>query len=239
MANSPVGNALVGPNGKTLYILTKDVGGVSTCYGDCAVAWPPLLTDVRPQADKGVAGGILGTAKRTDGSLQVTYNGRPLYYWFKDNAAGEWNGQGIGKVWWVMAPFGSPIARPLPAYAKLSMGPTLYGPILVGTHGRTVYILTHDTNGQSVCYSQCATIWPPVLTDKAVAPFVGTGIDGKLIGTVQRKDGTMQVTFKGMPLYYFFDDKAPGELKGQNTNSVWFVLRPSGKVLMPGDQSAP
>jgi hypothetical protein len=67
--------------------------------------------------------------------------------------------------------------------------------------------------------------------------ITGTGIDAKLIGTAKRKDGTNQVTYNGMPLYYYSGDKAPGDLMGQNVFSVWFVLRPSGKVLMPGDQS--
>jgi predicted lipoprotein with Yx(FWY)xxD motif len=55
-----------------------------------------------------------------------------------------------------------------------------------------------------------------------------------LIGTVKRTDGTTQVTYNGMPLYYFSGDQAAGQLTGQNTNSVWFVLRPSGTVLKPG-----
>jgi predicted lipoprotein with Yx(FWY)xxD motif len=156
----------------------------------------------------------------------------PLYYWFKDTAANQWNGQSVGKVWWVVTPNGRFVTKPLPHYASLAAGKTPYGDILVGNGGKAVYMFTKDADGQSVCYDECATIWPPVLSDVQV--FTGAGIDPKLIGTVARKDGTKQVTFNGMPLYYYWEDAAPGDLKGQNFNSIWFVLRPSGEVLRPG-----
>ncbi|NJM41145.1 MAG: hypothetical protein HC853_10435 [Anaerolineae bacterium] len=79
---------------------------------------------------------------------------------------------------------------------------------------------------------QCAVAWPPVLTE--LAPTAGTGVKADLLGTTKRKDGKLQVTFNGMPLYYFVDDKAAGDLKGQNVNNVWFGLKPSGEVLKPG-----
>lgn len=231
-ASSPLGDVLVGPNGRTLYMFDTDKDGVSNCYGQCAVAWPPLLTDVQPQANTGVRQSLLGTTTRNDGTLQVTYNGMPVYYWFRDNAAGQWNGQSVGKVWWMVTPNGARLARSLPQYTTLAAGSTPYGPILVGKNGRTVYMFTRDTDGQSACYDRCAQVWPPVLTDIPV--ITGNGADTKLIGTVKRTDGTTQVTYNGMPLYYYFADAAPGDLKGQNVNSVWFVLRPSGEVLKPG-----
>ncbi|HEY3290541.1 MAG TPA: hypothetical protein VGK87_10480 [Anaerolineae bacterium] len=231
-SSSPLGDVLVGPNGRTLYMFDVDKGGASKCYGGCETAWPPLLTEAAPQANAGVDKNLLGTTKRNDGSLQVTYNGNPLYYWFRDHAAGEWNGQSIGKVWWMMNPAGERLGTPLPVFAKLSIGSTPYGSILVGTNGRTVYMFEKDKDGQSVCYNACARFWPPVLSDIPV--ITGNGVDAKLIGSVRRTDGTMQVTYNGMPLYYFFDDKAPGDLKGQNVNSIWFILHPNGEVFMPG-----
>ncbi|HEY3341776.1 MAG TPA: hypothetical protein VGK81_07150 [Anaerolineae bacterium] len=233
-ASSPIGNVLVGPNRHTLYELDADKNGMSTCNGQCAVFWPPLLTDVQPQANTGLNASLFGTITRNDGKLQVTYNGMPLYYWHKDSAPGQWNGQGIGNVWWMVSPAGARLATKLPANATLSSSSTIYGPILAGTNGRTVYMFAKDANGQSACYNSCAKIWPPVLSDVPV--IVGTGADAKLIGTMKRTDGTTQVTYNGMPLYYFSGDTAAGQLSGQNTFSVWFVLRPSGKVLKPGDQ---
>jgi predicted lipoprotein with Yx(FWY)xxD motif len=231
-ASSPIGDVLVGPNGKTLYIFDKDTGGVSNCNDQCATAWPPLLTDVAPQANTGAQQALLGTTERKDGKMQVTYKGMPLYYWFRDSAAGQWNGQSVGNAWWMVNPAGARLAKPLPAYVTLSAGTTPYGPILVGTNGLSVYMFTRDTNGQSVCYDRCAQIWPPVLSDIPV--ITGNGVDAKLIGTVKRTDGKMQVTYNGMPLYYYYTDKAPGDLNGQNVGSVWFVLRPNGDVLKPG-----
>ena len=233
-ASSPIGDVLVGPNGRTLYEFDVDKNGTSNCNGQCATFWPPLLTDVQPQANTGLNAKLLGTITRTDGKLQVTYNGMPLYYWHLDSAAGQWNGQSIGNVWWMVSPAGARLATKLPANATLSSRNTPYGPILAGTNGRTVYMFAVDTNGKSACYNRCAQIWPPVLSDVPV--IVGSGADAKLIGTVKRTDGTTQVTYNGMPLYYFSGDQAAGQLTGQNTNSVWFVLRPSGTVLKPGDQ---
>jgi predicted lipoprotein with Yx(FWY)xxD motif len=229
---SPVGNALIDSNGKSLYMFTKDRKGTSVCYDQCAVNWPPLLTEAKPQADKGVRAGLLGTTIRSDGKLQVTYNGLPLYYWKNDKAAGDWTGQGVGQVWWALSPSGQPIAKALPLIAKLSAGKTPWGDIVVDRDGRSVYMFTKDANGESACYDRCAEIWPPVLTE--LAPVAGAGVKADLLGTKKRKDGKLQVTFNGMPLYYYAEDKAAGELKGQNVNSVWFVLKPSGEVLKPG-----
>ncbi len=232
LVKSPVGEALVDPNGKSLYMFTKDTKNTSVCYDQCATNWPPLLTEAKPQADKGVRASLLGTTTRKDGKLQVTYNGLPLYYWIKDKAAGDWTGQGVGQVWWALSPTGRPIAKALPLIAKLSAGKTQWGDIVVDREGRSVYMFTKDPKGESVCYDKCAVAWPPVLTE--LAPVAGTGVKADLLGTITRKDGKLQVTFNGLPLYYFVDDKAAGELKGQNVNSVWFVMKPTGEVLKPG-----
>ena len=78
------GKALFGPSGKVLYVFGADRGSTSHCYGVCAAAWPPLLTKGAPLAGAGVEAKLLGMTKRTDGALQVTYNGHPLYYYSAD-----------------------------------------------------------------------------------------------------------------------------------------------------------
>ena len=108
-AASPLGQVLVDSAGMTLYVVTTDKEGESTCYGDCARAWPPLLTEAPPQAGQGVDAALLSTAERTDGSVQVIYNGMPLYYYNQDNAPGDTNGQGVRDVWFVVDPSGSPL----------------------------------------------------------------------------------------------------------------------------------
>ncbi len=99
-----LGTFLVDEKDMTLYLYTKDTPGVSNCKDACLTAWPPLLTSGDPRADDGVAASKLGTITRDDGSLQVTYNDLPLYYYISDAAPGDTVGQGVGGVWFVVAP---------------------------------------------------------------------------------------------------------------------------------------
>src|SRR5438128_9328711 len=78
------GKALFGPSGKVVYVFAADRGSTSRCYGVCATAWPPLLTTAAPLAGSDVQARLLGTTKRQNGTLQVTYNGHPLYYYAAD-----------------------------------------------------------------------------------------------------------------------------------------------------------
>jgi predicted lipoprotein with Yx(FWY)xxD motif len=102
-----IGSYLTGADGKTLYIFKNDTAnsGKSTCNGQCADNWPPLvvaaLTDVK--ADSG-ATGTLTLVTRDDGKMQVAYKGLPLYYFKNDAKAGDVNGQGLNNVWFVAAP---------------------------------------------------------------------------------------------------------------------------------------
>ena len=84
VGSTEFGKALFGPSGKVLYVFGADRGSTSHCYGVCAAAWPPLLTTGAPLAGGGVEAKLLGMTKRTDGTLQVTYNGHPLYYYSAD-----------------------------------------------------------------------------------------------------------------------------------------------------------
>src|ERR1700730_9983522 len=84
-----VGSVLVDARGRTLYMRAIDTSHKSTCYGACASAWPPFLTSGKPLAGSGVKQALLGTAKRTDGTLQVTYANHPLYFFGNDTKAGQ------------------------------------------------------------------------------------------------------------------------------------------------------
>jgi predicted lipoprotein with Yx(FWY)xxD motif len=87
---SRYGRILSDGRGLALYAFTRDPrGGKSTCYGDCAEAWPPYIVKARPGAGSGVRGALIGTVRRTDGRLQATYNGRPLYYYVGDRQPGQ------------------------------------------------------------------------------------------------------------------------------------------------------
>jgi predicted lipoprotein with Yx(FWY)xxD motif len=114
IAKSPLGRILVDSKGITLYDFPPDKGKVSVCYGACAALWPPLLTHGTPVAGRGVRASLLGTTKRKDGKLQVTYGGHPLYYFVTDRKPGQTTGQGVnqfGGPWWVISPAGKEIHR--------------------------------------------------------------------------------------------------------------------------------
>jgi predicted lipoprotein with Yx(FWY)xxD motif len=102
---SKLGMVLVDSGGMTLYDFHKDKGGQSACYGACAEAWPPLVTEGEPQAGNGASSSQLGTTKRKDGSLQVTYAGHPLYTYVVDKKPGEANGNDVsafGAQWYAL-----------------------------------------------------------------------------------------------------------------------------------------
>jgi predicted lipoprotein with Yx(FWY)xxD motif len=105
---------LTDAKGMTLYLFTKDTPDISTCYDQCAAAWPPLLTDGAPVAGsgQGMSASLLGATTRKDGKVQVTYNKLPLYYYAKDQKPGDLTGQGVGKVWFVVSPRGRGMTGP-------------------------------------------------------------------------------------------------------------------------------
>lgn len=106
-SNKTLGNYLIGYNGMTLYLYTKDTGKDSTCYDQCAVNWPPYIVgpeDNVTNVKEGVDPKKVGTTIRTDGKIQVTYNGHPLYFWKNDKQSGDTTGQGVGEVWYVLKP---------------------------------------------------------------------------------------------------------------------------------------
>ena len=110
--NPKLGQILVDDKGMTLYLFVADKGTSSTCYSQCATIWPPLLTTGAPQAGTGADQSMLGTSTRTDGKVEVTYAGHPLYYFFTDKVPGDTKGQGVngfGGLWWVVNPSGAAI----------------------------------------------------------------------------------------------------------------------------------
>ena len=112
VAKSKLGSILVDSRGITLYDFPPDKAGKSTCYGACAALWPPLLTKAKPLAGLGAHAALLGTTKRKDGKLEVTYNGHPLYFFVSDRKPGQTTGQGVkqfGAPWWVLSPTGKEI----------------------------------------------------------------------------------------------------------------------------------
>jgi predicted lipoprotein with Yx(FWY)xxD motif len=110
------------------------------------------------------------------------------------------------------------------------------GSVLVDSEGMTVYLYTPDKGTTSTCYGECETAWPPVVAEGK--PSAGEGAMSSALGTTKRKDGTMQVTYEGHPLYTFSGDSGPGEANGQEIEGTWFVLDESGAAV-EGKASAP
>ena len=105
-SSAKLGTFLSAYNGMTVYTFDKDTGSTSTCYDTCATNWPQYVVgpeDNLTQLKAGVTGAV-ATTKRTDGSLQVTYNGHPLYFFAKDTTGSDTTGDKVGGVWHVVKP---------------------------------------------------------------------------------------------------------------------------------------
>ena len=114
------------------------------------------------------------------------------------------------------------------ATVTVTEGDTL-GEFLVDAEGMTLYLFTNDSEGTSNCYDGCAASWPPLLTGGE--PEAGDGVDATLLGTTERTDGTTQVTYNGLPLYFFASDQSTGDTSGQGVGGVWYVVSPEGEAV--------
>jgi predicted lipoprotein with Yx(FWY)xxD motif len=97
--------------------------------------------------------------------------------------------------------------------------------LVAGSNGMTVYTFTNDTanSGKSACGTGCIAKWPALTVAAGAAPTAGDGVTGKL-DVIKRDDGTMQVTYNGLPLYFYFGDKAPGDTNGNYPG--WNLVKP-------------
>ena len=114
LKTTKLGSILVNSKGRTLYLFMKDKNSKSLCSGSCTTYWPPEVVQAKPTAGPGVKASLLGTTKRSDGRLQVTYNHHPLYTYVGDTKAGQVNGQGStgsGAKWWVVSATGTAMTK--------------------------------------------------------------------------------------------------------------------------------
>lgn len=112
VAITELGEILVGKDGKTVYYFTQDQkdSGFSSCVDNCRDNWPPVLVDNEPTISGDITATI-GTIKDLEGKKQVTVDGLPIYYWYEDNNPGEVKGQGVGNVWYAVAPDGTMVKK--------------------------------------------------------------------------------------------------------------------------------
>jgi predicted lipoprotein with Yx(FWY)xxD motif len=125
LGRSPYGKVIFDARHRALYLFAADHGAKSTCYDVCASAWPPLLTKGAPRVPAGLGAGLIGTTKRKDGSMQVTYGGHPLYYYSGDKGSGIacQHANMHGGFWFVVSADGR---------ANTAMG---HGMMMSGSHG--------------------------------------------------------------------------------------------------------
>lgn len=141
-------------------------------------------------------------------------------------------GYGYGPPATTTAPSTAMTTAPAPGgtVAGLKTAQTRLGTIVVSDTGMTVYVYTNDVrnSGKSNCTGGCLTAWPPVLTTKD-APTLD-GVTGT-VGTITTPTGAKQVTLDGLPLYYWAQDAAPGDVTGQGVQGVWYVVAPDGSMI--------
>ncbi len=123
----------------------------------------------------------------------------------------------------------APAARPAAKGTRIDLRSTRFGKILLDARRRAIYIFENDRRDRTVCYGDCAEAWPPVYTKGR--PRAGSGVRRSLLGTIRRRDGRLQVTYAGKPLY-FYAHEGPGEVRCHNVDlngGLWWVVGANGK----------
>jgi predicted lipoprotein with Yx(FWY)xxD motif len=254
VGESDLGKIMTSADGLTLYGFVNDVNAISTCYSTCAEAWPPVIVDADWKVGPGLDTGVFSTTEREDGSLQLVAGKFPLYTYGGDAAPGDTTGQGSGDVWFAMnldgtvitedaapadeakdaakdeAPATTVAAPPTTAAAPApaSIANTSLGDVMVDADGMTLYAFTKDADGTPTCNDKCAEAWPPVIVDSVELP---PGLDANVFSVVDRADGSHQLKAGKWPLYHFAGDSAPGDVNGQGSGGIWFVLDPTAKLI--------
>jgi predicted lipoprotein with Yx(FWY)xxD motif len=115
--------------------------------------------------------------------------------------------------------------------ASVLVADTSLGQVLTASNGMTVYLFMPDAQGAPTCTDACANAWPPATVDDAASVSGGDGVDASLLGTADHPSGTTQLTYNGWPLYFFAGDSAPGDVNGEGSGGVWYVLDPTGNPI--------
>jgi predicted lipoprotein with Yx(FWY)xxD motif len=219
IGQSELGRFLTAPDGKTLYVFTRDAPNTSNCTSDCLSVWPPLLASAgQPIVADAAAAGKFDTITTPSGK-QVTYDGAPLYYYAPDAQPGDTMGHLVGGVWFVAPPDTASTA----VVGVRGSGDSAY---LVGPTGMTLYTFAKDTAGASNCSGQCLANWPALTVPADLNPTAVDAAKGALDFLTRADDGTRQVVYNGMPLYFFAADEVPGDTKGDGVGGVWSTARP-------------
>lgn len=214
-----MGNFLVDAKGMTLYYFLKDTVGKSNCYNACANAWPSFYKE-EIKVSNTLNASDFATVTRADGTKQTAYKGWPIYYYYQDFKPGDTNGEGIQDVWYI---------APEPFYTLMAANKEGIGNYLVDPDGMALYYFMNDVRGdaatqaKSNCTGICLANWPLFHIDEAIAPSLLKNGD---FSEITRADGSKQSVYKGRPLYYYIQDTASGDVKGEGFGNVWFLVKP-------------
>jgi predicted lipoprotein with Yx(FWY)xxD motif len=144
----------------------------------------------------------------------------------------EGGSEGAGGAKLATRPEGTEGLRVAARRAQIVAGESRYGDVLFDANGQVVYVFEIDRPNRSNCTSEeCVKAWPPVLTQEP--PSAGAGVNERLLGTIRRGEGRLQVTYNGRPLY-FYEHEGPSEIRCHNVDlhgGLWWVVTPSGKPV--------
>jgi predicted lipoprotein with Yx(FWY)xxD motif len=219
-ANSSLGTILVDAGRKTLYYFAKDVpgNGKSACTGTCAATWPAFPADTITVSSP-LDPADFTSITLADGTRQATYYGWPLYYYKGDSKPGDTNGDNVNRIWFVVKPDESVLVAQSPAL----------GMYLTDTSGKTLYYYAADTPGTSTCTGSCLVQFPVFSADPLTLP---SSLNYGDFSTLSRADGKKQLAYKGMPLYYYIEDKKPGDALAQKYSNQFFAANISGIAVV-------
>jgi predicted lipoprotein with Yx(FWY)xxD motif len=236
---TPAGRMVVTDAGLTVYIYLPDQTHPSqtTCTGDCANDWPPVLATSATPKVAGIARSRVGETSRPDGTHQITLNGYPLYRFAADHLPGDVRGESVGNTWYAIDPDGNflalapvsfqPNGPPSPQPLQVTTSPI--GQLVAAGDAQTLYTFRDDTTTSSACTPQwCVQDWPPLLVAQPPATIAGIASH---LGAIRQPDGTLQLTLAGHPLYRFAGDQHPGDLRGQGIGTDWYPIAPDGTKL--------
>jgi predicted lipoprotein with Yx(FWY)xxD motif len=219
MEKEEIGNYLADAEGMALYYFAKDEPNTSNCSGECLENWPAFYSE-NLEVPEGFNKDDFGTITREDtGEKQTTYKGYPLYYFVKDEASGDVNGQGVKDVWFIVN--SETTFEASPSSLKLMENKEI-GKYLTDAKGMALYYFAKDEPNTTKCSGECLGNWPAFYSENLEVP---EGFNKEDFGTITREDtGKKQTTYKGYPLYYFVKDKASSDVNGQGVKDVWFIV---------------
>ncbi|UII19318.1 COG4315 family predicted lipoprotein [Fulvivirga ligni] len=226
--DSAFGNIMVNQKNETIYFFAGDISGASNCNGGCADAWPPVTGSIDDlELGTSLSMADFSMITRDGGEKQLAYKGWPLYYFAPDNdgvleTSASIAGDGRGGVFYIAKPDYSIMLGK--QSVKDGEDAVTY---LVDGDGLTLYDFVNDEENTSNCSGGCANAWPPF--NPAGTLIIPSTLSASDFDTFLRGDDLgYQLTYKGLPLYYFTTDaEVRGVVEGEGGgNGNFFVVKP-------------